>query len=52
MAGAVELLDKKGKLSEIPAGAIADIVRVNDDPLKDISTLERVSFVMKEGESV
>jgi imidazolonepropionase-like amidohydrolase len=46
---AAELLDMKGKIGEISAGAFADIVAVNEDPLNNISALERISFVMKEG---
>jgi imidazolonepropionase-like amidohydrolase len=46
---AAGLLDVSGKLGEISPGAFADIVAVNDDPLKDISALERISFVMKDG---
>ena len=30
-------------------GAHADLVGMKDDPLKDITATERVSFVMKEG---
>jgi imidazolonepropionase-like amidohydrolase len=46
---AAELLDMKGKLGEISKGASADIVAVEGDPLKDITVLEHVKFVMKEG---
>lgn len=46
---AAELLDMRGKLGEISPGAFADIVAVKEDPLKDISSLERVGFVMKDG---
>jgi imidazolonepropionase-like amidohydrolase len=46
---AAELLDQTGKLGEISAGAYADIVAVKDDPLKDISSLEHINFVMKDG---
>jgi imidazolonepropionase-like amidohydrolase len=46
---AAGLLDMSGKLGEISPGAFADIVAVNDDPLKDISALEKISFVMKDG---
>jgi len=46
---AAELLDMKGKLGEISAGAFADIVAVPGDPLADIGVLERVTFVMKNG---
>ncbi len=46
---AAELLDMSGKIGEIAPGAFADIVDVNDDPLKNISVLENISFVMKDG---
>ncbi|HTY09909.1 MAG TPA: amidohydrolase family protein [Bacteroidota bacterium] len=46
---AADLLDMSGTLGEISPGAFADIVAVNGDPLKDISLLEKVSFVMKDG---
>ena len=44
-----ELLDMKGKIGEISPGAFADIIAVKDDPLRDISVLEQVGFVMKDG---
>jgi imidazolonepropionase-like amidohydrolase len=44
-----ELLDMSGKIGEISAGAFADIIAVKDDPLKDVTALQRVSFVMKDG---
>ena len=46
---AAELLDMSGELGEISPGAFADIVAVTDNPLRDISALERISFVMKDG---
>ncbi|OGU63340.1 MAG: hypothetical protein A3G43_02440 [Ignavibacteria bacterium RIFCSPLOWO2_12_FULL_56_21] len=46
---AAELLDMKGQIGEISPGAFADIIATNEDPLKDISALERVGFVMKGG---
>jgi imidazolonepropionase-like amidohydrolase len=46
---AAELLDRQGQLGEIRAGAFADIVAVDGDPLADIKELERVRFVMKDG---
>lgn len=46
---AAEMLDMNGKIGEISPGAFADIIAVNEDPLKDISALERVNFVMKDG---
>lgn len=44
-----ELLEMKGKIGEISAGAFADIVASKDDPLKNISVLEHIGFVMKDG---
>ncbi len=46
---ASSLLDMSGKIGEISPGAFADIVATNSDPLKDISSLEDISFVMKDG---
>jgi len=46
---AAELLEMSGKLGEIIPGALADIVAVQGDPLKDITVLEQVKFVMKDG---
>lgn len=44
-----EMLDMAGRIGVITPGAYADIVAVNGDPLKDISALGNVSFVMKDG---
>jgi|SRR5450432_751448 len=46
---AADLLDQQGQLGEIRAGAFADIVAVDGDPLADIKQLEHVRFVMKGG---
>ncbi len=46
---AAELLDMSGKIGEISAGAFADIVAVKENPLNDISVLEKIAFVMKDG---
>lgn len=46
---AADLLDMTGKIGEISPGAFADIVAVKEDPLKRISALENVGFVMKDG---
>jgi len=48
-SNAAELLGWSDKLGAIEAGKIADIVGVAGDPLADISELEHVRFVMKEG---
>ena len=44
-----ELLEMSGKIGEITPGAFADIVAAKEDPLKNISALEHVGFVMKDG---
>jgi len=46
---AAELLDMKGRLGEISAGAFADIIAVKGNPLSDITLLEHADFVMKDG---
>jgi len=38
-----------GDLGEIAPGKFADIIAVDGDPLKDVTELERVRFVMKAG---
>jgi imidazolonepropionase-like amidohydrolase len=43
------LLGWEGRIGQLKPGYLADIVAVPGDPLKDISGLERVSFVMKNG---
>ena len=44
------MLDMQGKLGVVAPGAFADIIAVNGDPLKDVTTLEHVQFVMKGGQ--
>tara|TARA_R110002051_G_scaffold88673_2_gene156253 strand:- start:69232 stop:70509 length:1278 start_codon:yes stop_codon:yes gene_type:complete len=44
-----KLLDMEGKLGVLEAGHLADIIAVNEDPTKDITTTENVVFVMKNG---
>jgi imidazolonepropionase-like amidohydrolase len=44
-----ELLRWSDKIGTIEAGKWADLVGVSGDPLKDITELERVKFVMKGG---
>jgi imidazolonepropionase-like amidohydrolase len=46
---AAEVLGWGGKLGTIEPGKWADMVAVSGDPLKDVSELERVKFVMKGG---
>ncbi len=46
---AADLLGLKGKVGVVAPGSYADMIAVRDDPLRDVSALERVSFVMKGG---
>jgi len=46
---AAELLGWSEKLGTVEAGKWADLVAVSGDPLKDITELQRVKFVMKAG---
>jgi len=46
---AAEMLDMKGEIGVIMPGAFADIVAVSGDPLRDISELKKVRFVMHDG---
>jgi len=47
-----DLLGWSDKVGTLDAGKWADIIAVDGDPLQDITTLERVKFVMKGGEVV
>src|ERR1700674_258433 len=47
-----DLLGWSDKVGSIEPGKWADIVAVDGDPLADVTTLERVKFVMKGGEVV
>ena len=44
-----KLLRVEDKLGQIKPGMLADIIAVQNDPLRDISTVKNVSFVMKDG---
>ena len=44
-----ELLGVKDKIGSIEKGKLADIIAVDSDPLENISALENVTFVMKDG---
>lgn len=43
------LLKMEDEVGQIKKGFLADIIAVNDDPTKKISTMENVVFVMKDG---
>ena len=44
-----EMLGLAGQVGVVAPGAYADVVAVRGDPLKDVTELERVGFVMKDG---
>ncbi len=44
-----DILGMGDKLGSIEAGKLADLVAVNEDPTKNIKTMEKVTFVMKDG---
>ena len=46
---AAEMLDMKGEIGVVAAGAFADIVAVSGDPLKSVEELKNVRFVMHDG---
>ncbi|MFC0130910.1 amidohydrolase [Massilia eurypsychrophila] len=46
---AAALLDQSSNLGSVEPGFAADIVAVSGDPLRDISVLQQVKFVMKAG---
>src|SRR5438477_63525 len=46
---AAEMLDMKGEIGVISAGAYAEVIAVSGDPLKDPGELEHVRFVMQGG---
>ena len=47
-----DLLGWSDKVGTIETGKFADVIAVDGDPLQDVTTLERVKFVMKGGEVV
>ncbi len=51
-SAAAELLGWSDRVGSIESGEFADIVAVAGDPLRDVTLLERVNFVMKGGEVV
>ncbi|ABF40827.1 Pro-Hyp dipeptidase [Candidatus Koribacter versatilis Ellin345] len=48
--GAPDLLGMTDKIGTVEAGKFGDLIAVTGDPLKDITELQRVKFVMKGGE--
>jgi imidazolonepropionase-like amidohydrolase len=48
-SNAADLLGHSNEIGSIKPGKYADVIAVSGDPLKDISLLEKVEFVMKGG---
>jgi imidazolonepropionase-like amidohydrolase len=48
-SSAADLLGHSKEVGSIKPGKFADMVAVSRDPLQDISVLENVEFVMKDG---
>lgn len=46
---AAQLLDMEGKIGEIKPAAFADIVALKKDPLKEITALQNIQWVMRGG---
>lgn len=44
------LLGKEAELGSLEKGKLADIIAVRGNPLEDISMMEHIQFVMKDGE--
>jgi imidazolonepropionase-like amidohydrolase len=49
---AADLLGWSGRVGTLEPGAWADLIAVDGNPVQDVTTLERVKFVMKGGEVV
>jgi imidazolonepropionase-like amidohydrolase len=49
MINGAKLLNWQGQIGELKPGYFADIIAVPGNPLEDITAVERVSFVMKDG---
>ena len=49
---AAEMMGWQDQIGSIEKGKFADIIAVSGDPLKDITELERVKFVMKGGQVI
>jgi imidazolonepropionase-like amidohydrolase len=46
------MLGWQDRIGSVEKGKFADIIAVSGDPLKDITELQRVKFVMKGGQVV
>jgi len=48
-SSAADLLGLSNELGSIKPGKYADVIAVSGDPLENVSLLENVQFVMKDG---
>jgi imidazolonepropionase-like amidohydrolase len=48
-SSAADLIGRTQDVGTLEAGKFADIIAVKSDPLKDVTSLEKVDFVMKGG---
>jgi imidazolonepropionase-like amidohydrolase len=46
---AAELLHKQNELGQVAVGRRADVIAVPGNPLEDITLMQKVGFVMKDG---
>ena len=46
---AAKLLRAENEIGQLAPGFLADIIAVDEDPTKNIKTLENVVFIMKNG---
>jgi imidazolonepropionase-like amidohydrolase len=49
---ASELIGWQDRIGTIEAGTFVDLIAVDGDPISDITTIEKVTFVMKGGKIV
>jgi imidazolonepropionase-like amidohydrolase len=49
---AAELMGWQDKVGTLEAGKYADLIAVSGDPLSDVTEMERVIFVMKDGQTI
>jgi len=51
-SNAAEMLGWQDRIGSVEPGKLADLIAVAGDPIADITELERVRFVMKDGQVI